>query len=61
MIVEICSSKSSTVCSELRTSASLALAKFMLVSGDFCEDNLQVTCNQGLGPPMIFPTNLSFH
>ena len=42
IIVEVCSSTSKFSSPKLRSAASLALAKFMLVSAEYCEDNLQV-------------------
>jgi condensin complex subunit 1 len=41
VISEVCAGKYASA--KLRSAASLALAKFMLVSSEFCDDNLQVT------------------
>ncbi len=50
IIVEVCTSTSKFAGPKLRAAASLALAKFMLVSSEYCEDNLQVRIQ-------IFKTN----
>ena len=39
LVIEMCTNTSNP---KLRASASLTLAKFMLVSSEFCEENLQV-------------------
>jgi len=42
LLITVCSNPSRYTDSDLRSSASLALSKFMLVSSDFCEKNLQL-------------------
>ena len=49
LISSICSNPSKFPDPDLRASASLALSKFMLVSSEFCEQNLQlVSLNDGI-------------
>merc|ERR550534_2434090 len=42
LIVTICSSRAKYNSPELQSSAALALAKFMLVSSQFCSDHIQL-------------------
>ena len=42
LILNICSNPSKFPDPDLRSSASLALSKFMLVSSEFCESHLQL-------------------
>lgn len=42
LVIEMCTNTSKYSNPKLRASASLTLAKFMLVSSEFCEENLQV-------------------